>query len=122
MQVGLFLMLLVGGLQMFRVRAGFLTNYAGDVAGPVFLYGAIRQRKTVLRYFSTRTPSPEFTAVSLFLACAAWEICQLLDLRGTPLDITRGRFDVFDLLTYAASLVVCYAADTRVRKRSRLLA
>jgi hypothetical protein len=75
-RVGVALVLLVGALQMRRADAGFVTNYGGDIAGPLFLYGAMRQGKTVLRYITSTTPSPAVTAVSLFLACATWEVCR----------------------------------------------
>ena len=39
MHVGLVLMLLVGDLQMFKVRAGFVSNYGFDIAGPLPVWG-----------------------------------------------------------------------------------
>lgn len=109
--VGFGLTILVGGLQMRRVPAGFLTNYGGDVAGPLFLYGALRQGKTVFHRFTKRVPGPAAAAILLFVACAAWEFCQLFDLSGTPLAITRGHFDPFDLLAYAGTVIACYLGD-----------
>jgi len=117
--VGFALTVLVGGLQMYRIPAGFLTNYGGDIAGPLFLYGAMRRGKTVLHFFWKEPPSPLFAALLLFAACAAWELCQLFDLAGTPLDITRGRFDPFDLATYAATLLACYLGDQRFAAEER---
>jgi hypothetical protein len=76
---------------------------------------------------TSTTPSPAVTAVSLFLACATWEVCQLFDFRGTPLEITRGRFDPFDLLAYGATQLACYFGEQRLnscltkRERTRAL-
>lgn len=109
--IGFGLDLLVGGLQMYRIPAGFLTNYGGDIAGPLFLYGSLRQGKTIFHHFWKRVPGPVFSGLSLFAACAAWEICQLFDLAGTPLVITRGHFDPFDLLAYAGTVAVCMLGD-----------
>jgi hypothetical protein len=109
--IGFGLTLLVGGLQMYRFPAGFLTNYGGDIAGPLFLYGAMRRGKTVFHHFTQRVPGPAVSAILLFVACAAWEFCQLFDLSGTPLVITRGHFDPFDLLAYAGTVIACYLGD-----------
>jgi hypothetical protein len=111
MYLGLYLTLLVGGLQMYHFPAGFLTNYGGDIAGPLLLYGAMRQGKTIFHHIWKHIPGPLFSGLSLFAACAAWEFCQLFNLAGTPLVITRGRFDPYDLITYAGTLAACYQGD-----------
>lgn len=105
-------------LQMGRVNGGFLTNYFADLAGPAWMYGAIRQRATVLRYLYRPIPSPALTAIFVFLVGTGWEICQAFDFSGTILNVTRGRFDPLDILAYAASLTVCFAADVCARRRT----
>ena len=97
----------VGYLQSRHINAGFWTNYGGDVIGPVWLYSALRQ----LKIYRKRHPSPEIAAAGLFAACFLWEWCQRYDLRGTVLGITRGSFDPYDVLSYAASLALAYAVD-----------
>lgn len=108
---------IVGGLQMFRVNAGFVTSYGGDVIGPVFLYIATRSGKTVLSRLRVPKPGPLMAAGGLFGLCALWEWCQRYDWSGIPLSITRGHFDPFDLAAYASSLVGCYLVDARWGER-----
>ena len=114
--VGVGLMVLVGALQARRVDAGFVTNYGGDIVGPAVLYLALRTGRSILRYFRRPAPGPEAAAIMLFLLCLAWELCQLFDLSGTPLGITRGRFDPFDILAYGLTLLSCYAIDKHVNR------
>jgi hypothetical protein len=57
------------------------------------------------------------TAVWLFGFCALWELCQLRDWSGTPLTITRGRFDPVDLVVYAVTLLGCALADLKWGER-----
>ncbi|HVS15200.1 MAG TPA: hypothetical protein VMV46_14825 [Thermoanaerobaculia bacterium] len=46
---------------------------------------------------------------------------QRYDLGGTPLAITRGRFDLFDLLAYTLGLLVTYIVDVRWLQPRRIL-
>ena len=39
---------LVGLLQMFEAKAGFVPNYGADIIAPVMLYYSTRSRKTIL--------------------------------------------------------------------------
>ena len=39
--------LAIGALQMFHIRAGFVTNYGADVFGTAWLYGMFRQGRTI---------------------------------------------------------------------------
>jgi hypothetical protein len=87
-------------LQMGGVRGGFLTNYLADIAGPIWLYGALRLRATLLNRIYKPTPSPVFTALFVFLVGTVWEICQAFDLSGTI-------------------LAACVAVDGYVRMRSQ---
>lgn len=95
----------IGGLQMSRVSAGFLTNYGADLLAPPYLYLALRGGRLRLR------PLTALTAV--LGGCFLWEWLQRYDLAGTPLAITRGRFDPLDLLAYTLGLLVVYVVDIR---------
>jgi hypothetical protein len=93
----------IGGLQMFRVNAGLLTDYGADLFAPPYLYVMVRQGRLRLR---------SLTAFSTVLGgCYLWEWMQRYDFAGTPFVITRGRFDPFDLLAYTVGLLVVYGAD-----------
>ena len=95
----------IGGLQMYRVDAGFLTNYGADLLAPPYLYLMLRAGRLRLR---------PLTALGVVLGgCCLWELLQRFDLSGTPLAITRGRFDPFDLLAYAVGLLAVYVLDVR---------
>jgi hypothetical protein len=93
----------IGGLQMYRVNAGLLTNYGADFFAPPYLYVMLRSGRLRLR---------PFTALSVVLSgCYLWEWMQRYDLSGTPFAITRGHFDPFDILAYTIGLLLIYAAD-----------
>jgi hypothetical protein len=98
-------------LNMLRIRGGFFTNYAADLAVPAWLYVASRGshslsgRQTFLQRAIGRTP--ELAALSLFIASALTEFSQLI----WPHGFFAGRFDPLDIAAYASGLAVCYAAD-----------
>jgi hypothetical protein len=95
----------IGGLQMYRVNAGFLTNYGADLLAPPYLYLMLRGGRMRLS---------SLTALGVVLGgCFVWEWLQRFDLTGTPLAITRGRFDPFDLLAYSLGLLAVYVLDVR---------
>lgn len=95
----------IGGLQMYRVNAGFLTNYGADLLAPPYMYLTSRGGRFRLT---------SLTALPAVLGgCFLWEWMQRYDLVGTPLAITRGKFDPFDLLAYTVGLLVIYAVDVR---------
>jgi len=95
----------IGGLQMYRVNAGLLTNYGADLFAPPYLYLVLR---------GGRLHSRPFVALATVLGgCFLWEWMQRYDFSGTPLAITRGSFDPFDLLAYTVGLVVIYVIDIR---------
>jgi len=98
-------------LQMNSVHGGFLTNYLADLAGPIWCYGTIRQKKTLFKKVLSKVSTPGFAAIFVFLVGTSWEVCQAIDFSGTPLGITRGRFDPLDIVAFAVSLAACYAAD-----------
>ncbi|HEX9730250.1 MAG TPA: hypothetical protein VGA37_17280 [Gemmatimonadales bacterium] len=95
----------IGGLQMYRVNAGFLTNYGADLLAPPYLYLMLRGGRLRLGSLSALTV--------VLGGCFLWEWMQHYDLSGTPLVITRGRFDPFDLLAYTLGLLASYAVDVR---------
>ncbi|MGE0353403.1 MAG: hypothetical protein AB7Q69_09200 [Gemmatimonadales bacterium] len=101
----LFVFVGIGGLQMYRVHAGLLTDYGADLLAPPIPYLVGRAGRLHLRPLS---------ALLLVLGgCFLWEWLQRYDLGGTPLAITRGHFDPYDLLAYTIGLLVCYAVDLR---------
>jgi hypothetical protein len=95
----------IGGLQMYRVNAGFLTNYGADLFAPPYLYLMLRGGRFHLRSLAAIT--------TVLAGCFLWEWMQRYDLSGTPLAITRGSFDPFDLLAYTVGLVVTFVIDIR---------
>lgn len=99
------------GLQMMSVKGGFLTNYLADIAGPVWFYGIVRQRKVLFKKLLPKNSDPAFAAIFVFLVGTGWEICQAFDFSGTPLAITRGRYDPWDIVAFAVSSAGCYAFD-----------
>src|SRR5262245_55861174 len=100
-------------LNMTKVHAGFLTNYASDLFVPPWLYIVVRrlahrgQSVSLLhRWFG---PTPERAAIGLFIASAATEVSQIY----WPHGVFRGVFDPFDLLAYAVGLGACYIFERR---------
>ena len=110
--VGFVLTMIAVAMQMIGIDGGFLTSYLADLAGPVWFYGVVRQRKLLFKKLLPSKISPMFAAVFVFSVGTAWEVCQAFDLSGTPLAITRGRFDPWDIVCYAVSLSACYALDS----------
>ncbi len=103
----------IGGLQMYRVNAGFLTNYGADLFAPPYMYLSLRGGRFRLR---------SLTALATVLGgCFLWEWLQRYDLGGTPLGITRGSFDPLDLLAYTVGLLVSYVVDVRWLRPRRIL-
>jgi hypothetical protein len=95
----------IGGMQMYGVNAGALTNYGADLFAPPCIY------------FVARTGRKKMSAVRalvvVFGGCVVWELAQRYDFSGTPLAITRGAFDPLDILSYAVGLAACFALDVR---------
>ena len=103
---------------MARVNAGILTAYGADFFGPIALYASTRSNSTVAKWFTRRAPSPAASAAIVLIACVAWEWCQRFDLRGTPLAITRGRFDPYDIVAYAAGVGIAFVTEKMAVRRS----
>jgi len=110
--------LVTAALNMLHVRAGFLTNHTADVVVPAWLYVtsrglySVHGRRTFIQATLGRTP--EMAALTLFVASALTEVSQFYWPRG----MFPGRFDVLDLLAYAAGLAACYLADKRFTPRT----
>jgi hypothetical protein len=103
--------LAVGALQMYRVDAGVLTAYGADFFGPIALYASLRVNGTIFRRFMTRPPVPAAAAGIVILGCVAWEWCQRYDFSGTPLLITRGTFDPYDIVAYVAGAALAFITE-----------
>jgi hypothetical protein len=101
----------VGLLQMFRVKAGFITDYGADLIAPVMLYYSTRSGKTILSGIFKKRLNEIQTFILIWSLCIIWETLQKFDLSGTPLVITRGTFDPLDIVAYTLTLLVCYNLD-----------
>ena len=104
-------------LQMNGVHGGFVTNYLADIGGPIWMYGALRRRATLLRHIYRPIPSPLLAATLVFLAGTLWELGQKYDLGAVINQIVRGRYDPLDILAFAVSSYACCAIDIWVRRR-----
>jgi hypothetical protein len=93
----------IGGLQMYHVDAGPLTDWGADLFGPPCLYIAFRSGRWRL--------GPTASALTVFGGCFAWEWAQRWDLSGTPLFFTRGRFDSVDVAAYALGVLGSWLLD-----------
>ena len=103
-----------GGLNMARIRAGFLTNYLADLTGPAFLYIVFRglttnREQNRLPIFIWLGATAERSAIFLFLASTMSELSSYFWPRG-PLP---GTFDPLDIVAYGVGLLICYIADRR---------
>jgi len=108
---------IVGLLQMNKVRGGFLTNYGADIIAPIRLYYSSRVNKSLLSKLFRNGLNEKQTFVLIFFLCTAWEVMQSSDLSGTVLFITKGYFDILDIIAYFFTLLVCLYFDiTRVNK------
>jgi hypothetical protein len=117
--LGWIVFIAVALLQMWNVRAGFISNYGADSIAPLMLYYSARTNKTLLSKLFKRTPSELQTLLTLWFLCVLWEIAQKFDLSGTVLIITKGTFDYWAILAYTLTLILCYYLDiTLLRKNS----
>jgi hypothetical protein len=100
----------VGTLQSRGVHAGFVTNQGGDVAGTLVI------QLMLARTLFARTSRGFLWATGVaWFGSVAWECCQLLDLAGTPLGITRGVFDPLDLVAYTVAVAIGLGVDRAAR-------
>jgi hypothetical protein len=94
--------MVVGALQMYHVRGGFLTNYGADFFGTAWVYATMRIGGTVVQ--RGRAAEAWSSALTTFALCVAWEL-------GQRLHWIPGRFDPFDIVTYGVAVVACLAID-----------
>lgn len=87
--------LVIGGLQMYRVHAGVLTDYGADVFGTLWLYAMVRLGRTVVQRGRTVQPVP--TAAVVFGLCTLSELGQLVG-------IVPGHYDPFDIVAFLAAV------------------
>jgi hypothetical protein len=106
----------IGGLQMYRVRLGWVTSYGADVLLPALLYFWLRQGRTLI-WHRPLGRSPSFSLV--LAGCFAWELSQKYDFTGTPLAVASGTFDPADFAAYLIGLGAAVTVDARLGKRER---
>jgi hypothetical protein len=92
-----------------RIRAGFLSSYAADLACPAWLYIGLRglhgSRPTALgRYFAG---TPERAALVLFGGSTLTELSQI----WWPHGFFAGTYDPYDIVAYAIGVGVCYVVE-----------
>lgn len=97
-------------LGMNHINAGLLTSYGADLTLPAWLYIAARslhfpENQSLLRRYIGF--SPDFAAISIFLASTATEVSQFYFPDGP----FPGVFDYFDILAYATGTGICYILD-----------
>jgi hypothetical protein len=97
---------------MARIRGGFLTNYAADLAVPAWLYVVLREqaaegRKHRLLPWAGR--SAEATGAMIFTGAALTEFAQHFWPRG----VLPGTFDPLDIVAYAAGIAACYLSERK---------
>jgi hypothetical protein len=102
-----------------RIPAGFLSNYAADVACPAWLYIILRGlhghgRSAIGRYFAA---TPERAALVLFGGSTLTEMSQIWWPRG----FFAGRYDPYDILAYAIGVGACYTLEKVSVSRSRTI-
>jgi hypothetical protein len=100
-----------------RISAGFLSNYAADLACPAWLYIGLRglhgRRQTALgRYFAA---TPERAALVLFGGSTLTELSQI----WWPHGFFAGRYDPYDVVAYAVGVGACYGLEKISRSRAR---
>jgi|SRR6185436_10139155 len=105
--------LAVGALQMKDIQAGVITDYGADFFGPIALYASFRTHGWVP--FLKRAPSPSASAAIVLIGCVLRELSQLYDFKGTPLAITVGSFDPWDIAAYILGVALAFATEKLVR-------
>lgn len=116
--------LLTAALNMARVRGGFLTSHAADLATPALLYIVLRRYPPAGRHggpLSLRAlfgRTPEVAALVVFLGATATELSQ----RFWPHGLFPGTYDPLDIAAYAVSVLVPYVADRLETGRDAIIA
>jgi hypothetical protein len=116
---GWFIFASIGLLEMFRIKAGFITNYGADIIAPVMLYYSTRSGKTILSGIFKEGLNEIQAFILIWSLCIIWETLQKFDLSGTPLAITRGTFDPLDIVAYTLTLLACYNLDKSLTDHKR---
>jgi len=93
-----------------RMRAGFLSSYAADLACPAWLYIGLRglhgpRRPSALGRFVGATP--ERAALVLFGSSTLAELSQI----GWPKGLLAGTYDPYDIVAYALGVGACYVFE-----------
>jgi hypothetical protein len=94
--------LVIGGLQMFHVRGGIVTNYGADFLGTAWIYAMTRLGVTVFQRGRGAAATP--SGVITFVLCTGSEF-------GQRMGIVPGHFDPYDILTFALSVGACLALE-----------
>jgi len=99
-----FITFLIAYLQVLKLNLGIITAYGADFFAPIVLYYFARKNIGIFALFR-KDPLPASVTFLLILgACIAWETRQFIN----PV---TGVFDLYDILTYAFSLSICYLLD-----------
>jgi hypothetical protein len=96
--------LAVGALQMYHVHAGLLTDYGADLFGTAWLYAMARSGRTIFQ--RGRVISATSAATIVFGLCTISEF-------GQRMHLVPGRYDPYDIATYAVAVLACWAFDRR---------
>ncbi len=96
----------IGILQMYRVRAGWITNYGADYFGTIWLYVIFRQGRGPFQ--KRRAARAVHAAGFVFVGCTASEFAQRV--HWLP-----GVFDPWDIATYAGAVLTALAFERWVR-------
>ena len=95
-------------LNLLRIRVGFFTNHAADLAVPAWLYITVRGLAGHRhRLAGSVGRSPESAAIIIFLASAGTEIAQ----KFWPHGMFPGRYDPWDIVCYGFGLALCCVLD-----------
>src|SRR5262245_45885111 len=94
--------LVIAALQMFRVRAGMLTDYGADVLGTAWLYAMTRLGWTV---FQRRRPTTALIAAAIVFA-----LCVISEL-GQRAGVVPGRYDPYDIVAFAIGISACLVLE-----------
>src|SRR5262245_12954671 len=94
-RISMCLALCIGALQMYRVRAGFVTDYGADLLGTVWLYAMTRLGWTIVQ--RGRAASGGAAALIVFALCTLSECAQRSRL-------FPGRYDPYDILAFGVAV------------------
>ena len=94
--------LAIGGLQMFHVRGGILTNYGADLLGTAWLYAMTRLGLTIVQ--RGRPTSAATAAAVIFLLCTMSEL-------GQREHVVPGRYDPLDIVAFALAIGACLGVE-----------